>query len=70
MTRKTFRVLDMHCVNCPMKIESIEDELPGVARVSASYQKMQMVVDYDETRVTEEQIIAAVKKKGYSAVLD
>jgi copper chaperone CopZ len=26
------------------------------------------VVEYDETRLTDEQIIAAVKKKGYQAI--
>jgi copper chaperone CopZ len=27
-----------------------------------------MVIEYDENKLTEEQIIAAVKKKGYQAV--
>ena len=50
--KKTFQVLDMHCSNCAMRIESIEDELPGVKSVSASYQKGQVVVEYDEQQVT------------------
>jgi len=66
--KKTFRILDMHCANCSMRIESIEDELPGVREVNASYHKGQMLIDYDEKLVEEEQIIAAVKKKGYQAV--
>ena len=67
MIKKTFQVLDMHCSNCAMRIESIEDELPGVRRVAASYQKGQVVVEYDEQQVTAEAIIAAVKKQGYTA---
>jgi copper chaperone CopZ len=67
MVKKMFRVEGMHCSNCPMVVESIEDDLPGIVQVSASYQKGQMVVEFDETKVNETQIIAAVEKKGYHA---
>jgi copper chaperone CopZ len=68
MIKKTFRVTDMHCTNCAMRIEEIEDDLPGVKQVSASYQKMQMIVEYDDSRVSEDQILEAVQRKGYTAV--
>ena len=68
MLKKTFNIPDMHCANCSMRIESIEDDLPGSKQVNASYHKQNMVVEYDETRLTDEQIIAAVKKKGYQAI--
>ena len=65
MLKKTYSVPDMHCANCPMRIESIEDELPGIKEISASYHKLQMTVEFDEQKVTEQEIIAAVEKKGY-----
>ena len=68
MIKKTFKVPDMSCTNCAMKLESLEDTLDGVKEINASYHKLQMTVEYDETRLTTEQIIAAVKKKGYQAV--
>lgn len=68
MIKKTFKVPDMSCTNCAMKLESLEDTLDGVKEINASYHKLQMTVEYDETRLTDEQIIAAVKKKGYQAV--
>lgn len=68
MIKKTFNVPDMHCSNCSMKLESIEDDLPGVKEINASYHKQQMIVEFDEKQVSEEQIIAAAKKKGYQAV--
>ena len=58
----------MHCSNCAMHVESIEDDLPGVKQVIASYQKGQIEVEFDETRVSEAEIISAVKKAGYTAV--
>lgn len=55
----------MHCSNCAMNIEGIEDDLPGIKQISASYQKGQMVVEFDEARVSENQILEAVKERGY-----
>ena len=69
MIKKTFSVPDMHCSNCSMKLESIEDELDGIREINASYHKQQMIVEFDETRVDLEQILAAVRKKGYTAVI-
>ena len=67
MLKKTFRVEGMHCSNCPMEVEGIEDDLPGIKQVSASYQKGRMVVEFDESKVSEAQIITAVQKRGYQA---
>ena len=68
MIKKTFHIPDMSCTNCAMKLESLEDTLDGVKEINASYHKLQMTVEYDETKLTDQQIIAAVKKKGYQAV--
>ena len=68
MIKKTFNVPDMHCTNCSMKLESLEDELVGVKEINASYHKQQMIVEFDETIVSEDQIIAAARKKGYQAM--
>lgn len=69
MVKQIFKVSDMHCPNCPMHLQELEDELPGVLEVNASYQKMEMVVKFDETKVTADQIIAATKELGYTAEL-
>ena len=68
MIKKIFKVPDMTCTNCAMKLESLEDALDGVKEIDASYHRLQMTVEYDESKLTEEQIIAAVKKKGYQAI--
>ena len=66
MVKKMFRVPDMHCTACVMRLEGLEDHLPGIKRVKASYQKGQMEVEYDESKISEEQIAAAVKRLGYT----
>jgi copper chaperone CopZ len=68
MIEKTFKIPDMTCSNCAMKLESLEDTLDGVKEINASYHKLQMVIEFDESKLTEEQIITAVKKKGYQAI--
>jgi P-type Cu+ transporter len=69
MIKKTFNVPDMHCTNCSMKLEGIEDELAGIKEINASYYQQQMIVEFDETIVSEDQIIAAARKRGYEAVI-
>jgi copper chaperone CopZ len=67
MAKQVFRIPDMHCSACVMRLEGIEDELQGVKRVTASYRKQQMEVEYDERLVTVDQIVAAAKRHGYQA---
>jgi len=67
MIKKIFKISDMHCSNCAMKIEGLEDDLLGVKSVSASYKKGQVVVEFDEARLSVEAIIHAIKKQGYTA---
>jgi len=66
MLKQIFRVTDMHCSACVMRLEGLEDDLPGVQRVRASYHKQQMEVEYDELKLSAEQIVAAIRKLGYT----
>ncbi len=68
MTKKiTLQITGMECPNCAMILESIEDRLSGVKTAEASYRKAQLIVEYDETRLTEEAIRQAVEQLGYKA---
>ena len=66
MVKQVFRVTDMHCSNCVMRIEGLEDDLPGVQRVRASYKKQQVEVEYDDNTVSAAQIVAAIQQLGYT----
>lgn len=66
--KTTFRVPDMSCPNCAMHLEGLEDEVPGIKRVNASYKKQIMEVEFDENLLTPEQIIAAANSIGYHPV--
>jgi P-type Cu+ transporter len=59
------KINGMHCTNCSMQLEGIEDRLDGVERVEASYHKGSMVVLYNESKVSEAQIRSEVQRLGF-----
>lgn len=65
MQKKTYTITNMECPNCAMILESIEDKLPGIREISASYKKGQLTVEFDENVVSEVEILTAIQKKGY-----
>jgi copper chaperone CopZ len=68
MITKIYRVPEMYCSLCVISLEGLEDTLPGIRRVSASYHKQQMQVTYDETSLAEAEIIAAAHELGFHPV--
>ncbi|MFM8321897.1 MAG: heavy-metal-associated domain-containing protein [Chloroflexota bacterium] len=65
MARVTYSIPNMICPACVMHLEELEDELPGILMIKASYQKQRMDVEFDEQRVSDQQIRAAVAELGY-----
>ena len=65
MIKKTYKIKDMDCPNCAMKLEGIEDKLPGIKTVSASYRYGNMKVEFDPALVSEREIMAAIEGLGY-----
>ena len=59
------KIEGMECPNCSMILERIEDKLAGVVLAEASYHKATMVVEYNETQLSEEQITAEIQRMGY-----
>ena len=62
---KTFRVLDMHCPKCVRQLEGLKDGLSGVQRITATHENHIMEVEFDETQLSVEQIIAAATALGF-----
>ena len=64
MAKRVLKVLDMHCSACVMRLESLEDDLSGVKTARASYHKQQLEIEYDERRLQEADLIAAIQRLG------
>lgn len=67
MTRKRFQIQGMHCTGCAMLIDGVLEELQGVKSANTSYARQIVEVEYDESSVSEEAILNAVKDAGYTA---
>ena len=65
MVKLMLVIKDMHCASCAMRIEGIEDELPGIRQISASYRQGRVKVEYDPQQVGETEIRTAIETLGY-----
>lgn len=55
----------MHCASCAMLLEGLEDDLPGVIRISAEVRRQKVTVTFDPDQVQEDAILAAALAEGY-----
>lgn len=67
--KEKFTVTGMTCSACSAGIERTLNKMEGIVKAEVSLMGESMNVEYDETVVTREQIIAAVKGLDYGASL-
>ena len=65
MTRKELTAEDMSCNHCKMTIEKAVKQLSGIAKVNADPASKKVVIDYDEQKVSLEDIKRAIVDAGY-----
>lgn len=66
MTKKIYKITDMHCSTCAMRLEGLEDSLDGIRNIKASYQKQTLEIEFNETILQESNILAAISRLGYT----
>ncbi len=66
--RLSFAIHGMHCASCAAIIERRVKKLPGIREIHVNFAAEKARVSFEEGLVTEEHIIAAIKKAGYGAV--
>ena len=67
--KQKFNITGMTCSACSARVEKVSNALPGMKSASVNLLSNSMMAEYDETRLTPEQIIAAVVEAGYGASL-
>ena len=67
MRKEQFDVTGMSCAACSSRVDKCVRALDGVSDVSVNLLKNSMSVEFDETAVDDEAIVAAVEKAGYGA---
>jgi Cu+-exporting ATPase len=66
----TLPITGMTCANCAMNIErTLKKKVPGVVRASVNFATERAYVEYAPAITGAEEIIAAIEKAGYGAVM-
>ena len=65
--KQKFNVTGMTCSACSARVEKCAAALDGMQNATVNLLTNTLVVEYDENKLTAEDIISAVKKSGYGA---
>lgn len=68
MTKLVLKVKGMHCASCAILIDKLLSKQPGVTAVSTSYGAQKVALEFDEAKITLEQIDGFVNKLGYDVI--
>lgn len=66
MQKIVLKISGMHCSSCSMRIDGDLEELEGVKAASTNFAKGVSEVEFDETKVSIEQLKEIIKKAGYT----
>ena len=66
-TKQEFAVEGMHCGGCIKSVTGAIARLPGVSKVEVSLEKKAATVEYDDTTVKADAIVAAIEAAGFEA---
>ncbi|MBS3165486.1 heavy-metal-associated domain-containing protein [Candidatus Woesearchaeota archaeon] len=64
--KQIVRVKGMHCHSCEILLTDSLQELPGVKAVKVSQKDSQVVVEFDEKKVSLDAIKAKIKEEKYT----
>jgi mercuric ion binding protein len=61
----TLAVQNMYCANCPLVVKKSLEAVPGVAKVTVSYEDKTAIVIYDDSKVGLNALTGATTNAGY-----
>ncbi len=70
MVKKIFPIVGMHCASCKNLIQSEVSEIDGVKNVVVNYATEKMSVEYDESKVTIDQLKETIASLGSYQLID
>ena len=66
--KKCYEVKGMSCAICKNTIEKNLNKLDGVAKCQVNLLENDMIIEYDENKLSENELAATVDKLGYELV--
>ena len=67
MKKEDFTINGMHCASCATLINRELSKMPGVRLANVNYAAARAQVEYDESQVSQQQLLEKVASLGYSA---
>lgn len=58
----------MHCTGCSTRLEKVLNNVDGVEDAKVSLDEKKADIKYDETQVSEKELIEAVEDAGFKAI--
>lgn len=65
MTKKTYKIIGMHCASCAGTIERVLEKTAGVHSASVNFASESALVEFDEKVVSKSNLAQAVDSVGY-----
>lgn len=65
LTKTVIQIDGMHCNSCALNIDFDLEDLPGVKSSKTSYAKQLSEVEYDQDKLSLDQIQKQIQKTGY-----
>ena len=57
----------MHCTGCSTRLEKVLNNVDGVESAKVSLEEKKADIKYDETQVSEKELIEAIEDAGFKA---
>lgn len=61
------KITGMHCTSCAMNIDMDLEDMEGVKNVKTSYARQECEIEFDNEKVSIEEVRITIKKTGYQA---
>ena len=67
MKKVKLNIEGMHCTGCSTRLEKVLNNVDGVEDAKVSLEEKNADIKYDETQVSEKELIEAVEDAGFKA---
>jgi len=69
MQKITIKISGMHCSSCSMVIDGDLEDLDGVISSKTNFAKGISEIEYDQTKVSVEDLNKVIQKAGYAILI-
>jgi copper chaperone len=68
MEKAYFKIVGVYCISCKSVVEKQLKNESGISRIDVDYMRDSVVVEFDPSLITKEEIKDRLEKSGYNFV--